>query len=71
MPTRPLLDFAAGYGKRVQPTLPRQGDHAPWLTSMNYYDDVKQLRHAKVADPNLTFTAPAPALEYATATAAE
>jgi len=54
-----LLDFAAGYVQRALSTLPRQGEHAPWLMSMDYYMDVKLLRHAEVADPNLKFSKPA------------
>ena len=53
MPTRPLLDFAAGYVQRVVAQLPRQGDRAPWLTSMSYHTDVKLLRADSVVDPDL------------------
>ena len=53
MPTRPFLDFGAGYIRRVIDQLPRQGDRAPWLTSMNYAGDVKLLRQLPVADPEL------------------
>ncbi|SEG48276.1 Predicted flavoprotein CzcO associated with the cation diffusion facilitator CzcD [Actinacidiphila yanglinensis] len=53
MPTRPFLDFGAGYVRRVIDRLPRQGDRAPWLTSLNYTGDVKLLRHLPVEDPEL------------------
>ncbi|HTJ36805.1 MAG TPA: NAD(P)/FAD-dependent oxidoreductase [Dactylosporangium sp.] len=53
MPTRPFLDFDAGYIQRAIAELPRQGDRAPWLTSMNYQSDVKLLRRGSVADPQL------------------
>ncbi|WP_327010325.1 NAD(P)/FAD-dependent oxidoreductase [Dactylosporangium sp. NBC_01737] len=53
MPTRPFLDFAAGYIQRVVDQLPRQGDRMPWLTSMDYHSDVKLLRTGRVADPEL------------------
>ncbi|KUO16479.1 flavin-containing monooxygenase [Streptomyces dysideae] len=53
MPTRPFLDFGAGYVRRVIDELPRQGSRPPWLTSMNYHDDVKLLRHLPVADDEL------------------
>jgi len=56
MPTRPLLDFAAGYIQRAVPLLPRQGDRMPWLTSMDYSADVKLLRADSVVDPELHFT---------------
>ena len=62
MPTRPLLDFAAGYIQRVVDQLPRQGDRMPWLTSMDYQADVKLLRADSVVDPELRFArAAAPA----------
>lgn len=55
MPTRPFLDFAAGYVQRAVDELPRQGDRMPWRTSMNYQDDVKLLRGDSVLDPELHF----------------
>ena len=56
MPTRPFLDFAAGYVQRAVHQLPRQGDRMPWLTSMDYRSDVKLLRADSVVDPELVFT---------------
>ncbi|EYF04444.1 flavin-containing monooxygenase [Chondromyces apiculatus] len=56
MPRRPLLDFAAGYVQRSIDTLPRQGDRAPWLMTMDYEADAKLLREGSVADPNLRFS---------------
>jgi len=53
MPTRPYLDFAAGYITRAVDQLPRQGDRAPWTTSMDYRTDVALLREGDVADPEL------------------
>lgn len=53
MPTRPFLDFAAGYIQRSIDQLPRQGDRAPWLTSKSYASDVKLLRRLPVQDPEL------------------
>lgn len=55
MPTRPLLDFGAGYVQRALPMLPRQGMESPWLMSMNYLHDAKVLREGPVTDPNLRF----------------
>ncbi|MFW0782964.1 NAD(P)/FAD-dependent oxidoreductase [Gordonia sp. CPCC 206044] len=55
MPTRPLLDFGAGYVQRAISTLPKQGPEAPWLMSMSYYRDRKVLRHGDVADEFLHF----------------
>jgi len=57
MPTRPLLEFGAGYVKRALADLPRQGSAAPWLMSMDYFADERLLRHAPVDDPNLRFYA--------------
>lgn len=56
MPTRPLLDFGAGYIQRAVSTFPKQGDEAPWLMSMDYYLDVKYLRDGSVLDPHLKFS---------------
>lgn len=56
MPTRPLLDFGAGYVQRSIHLLPRQGPSAPWLMSMNYLDDERLMREGQVADPNLKFS---------------
>jgi cation diffusion facilitator CzcD-associated flavoprotein CzcO len=55
MPTRPFLDFAAGYIQRAVDQLPRQGDRMPWLTSMDYHSDAKLLRADSVLDPELHF----------------
>ncbi len=55
MPTRPLLDFGAGYVKRVIDDLPRQGPAYPWAMSMDYAVDVQGLRQGPVYDPNLRF----------------
>ncbi|MFG2888148.1 flavin-containing monooxygenase [Streptomyces sp. NPDC048248] len=55
MPTRPFLDFGAGYIQRAVDQLPRQGDRMPWLTSMDYHSDVKLLRAESVVDPELHF----------------
>jgi monooxygenase len=56
MPTRPFLDFGAGYVQRVIDQLPRQGGRMPWLTSMNYRSDVRLLRADGVVDPELHFS---------------
>ncbi|MGW0159099.1 flavin-containing monooxygenase [Mycobacterium sp. NPDC003323] len=56
MPTRPLLDFAAGYVQRVIDELPRQGTAGPWTMTMNYRTDVEVLRNGPVTDPSLRFS---------------
>jgi len=60
MPTRPLLDFDAGYVKRAASELPRQGTRPPWRTTMSYWDDVAALQESPVENEALRF-APAPA----------
>ena len=55
MPTRPLLDFDAGYVKRSVAELPRQGPAAPWVMSMNFFEDRRLLRAGTVADRHLHF----------------
>ncbi|GAB4079485.1 flavin-containing monooxygenase [Modestobacter muralis] len=60
MPTRPFLDFGAGYLRRSMDSLPRQGDRMPWLTSTDYRSDVKLLRADSVVDPELHFSSRVP-----------
>lgn len=55
MPTRPLLDFDAGYVKRAIDELPRQGPREPWVMSMNYYTDVRLLKRGPVDHKDLHF----------------
>ena len=55
METRPLLDFGAGYVQRALGSMPKQGTAAPWLMSMDYFQDVKTLRRAAVVDEHLRF----------------
>lgn len=57
MPTRPLLDFAAGYVQRAIDEIPRQGVHGPWQMTMNYSVDAEVLRNGPVQDPALKFGA--------------
>jgi monooxygenase len=56
MPTRPLLDFGAGYVKRSLSELPQQGAQAPWVMLMDYYSDMKLLKEDSVEDANLRFS---------------
>ena len=57
MPTRPLLDFKAGYVLRALDRFPRQGERAPWHLVMSYAEDVKHLRKGRVEDDALRFFA--------------
>ncbi|HEU4567545.1 MAG TPA: NAD(P)/FAD-dependent oxidoreductase [Marmoricola sp.] len=59
MPTRPLLDFDAGYVKRSLDELPRQGPAAPWVMSTSYFEDRRLLRADAVTDEHLHFSGPA------------
>ena len=55
MPTRPLLDFGAGYVQRALGHLPRQGTTGPWVMAMDPNHDSQVLRHGPVEDPCLKF----------------
>ena len=59
MPTRPLLDFGAGYVQRAIDNLPRRGMSAPWDVAMDYKVDAKNLRLGSVTDDCLKFYASA------------
>ncbi|MBC6446228.1 flavin-containing monooxygenase [Actinokineospora xionganensis] len=56
LPTRPLLDFGAGYVQRSLTLLPKQGPAAPWLMAMDYHEDREQMRHGAVVDGHLHFS---------------
>jgi len=53
--TEPLLDFDAGYIKRAQHLLPKQGSAAPWKVYQNYLRDLWALRWASVRDRYLRY----------------
>ncbi|MFI9374429.1 flavin-containing monooxygenase [Streptomyces parvulus] len=59
MPTRPLIDFGAGYIQRSLNDLPRQGPAAPWLMSRDYLDDRKLIRSGPLVDRHLHFSSTA------------
>ncbi|MEU7005194.1 NAD(P)/FAD-dependent oxidoreductase [Streptomyces sp. NPDC046332] len=61
---RPVMDLQAGYAKRGEKLLPKQGPKKPWRMAMSYPEDARALR-GPVADENLRFgarlaAAPAP-----------
>ena len=56
-PTRPLLDFGAGYVQRSLDELPRQGPRAPWLMSLDHQSDRRLLKGPVVAE-GLQLTGP-------------
>jgi monooxygenase len=49
-PTRPLLEFAAGYVLRSVHEFPRQGVTPPWQLNMDYLRDRKVLLDGPVGD---------------------
>jgi cation diffusion facilitator CzcD-associated flavoprotein CzcO len=55
MPTRPLLDFSAGYVQRAMDKLPRRGMEAPWDVAMDYKVDAQNLRFGSVTNDALKF----------------
>ena len=57
IPTRPMLDFEAGYILRAADRLPRQGDGGPWTIEMDYWADHARLRKGTVEDAALRFSA--------------
>ena len=52
-PTRPLLDFDAGYVRRALDRLPRQGIRDPWSLHQRYRDDVRMFRTRDVDDEGI------------------
>lgn len=58
MPTRPLMDFGAGYVRRALKDMPRQGAKAPWTMCMDYKMDVGLLRRGPIEDSGLRFRGP-------------
>jgi monooxygenase len=54
-PTTPLLDLTAGYVRRADGELPRQGSRMPWRTGTDPTADAEVLRTGSVPDPELTF----------------
>ena len=56
MPTKPLLDFGAGYVQRVMDDLPREGLEEPWYLKMDVLHDRKNLRRVPVEDGKLQFS---------------
>ena len=56
MPTRPFLDFGAGYVRRAVDRFPRQGTYGPWQVKMSYAADLKALRDSGIDDGVLRFS---------------
>ena len=54
----PLLDFDAGYVLRSIDEFPKAGSRAPWQLGMSYAHDVVKLRHGRIDDGAMRFSAP-------------
>ncbi|WP_026448944.1 flavin-containing monooxygenase [Actinopolyspora mortivallis] len=54
MERKPIVDLNAGYVKRGEAVLPKQGLASPWRMAMSYPEDAKALR-GPVSDENLRF----------------
>ncbi|MFO8141788.1 MAG: NAD(P)/FAD-dependent oxidoreductase [Marinobacter sp.] len=57
-----LGSLDAGYIKRAEDQLPRQGTHGPWKASQNYRKDVRTLRFEPIEDGYLEFDGARPAV---------
>ncbi len=53
-PTRPLMDFGAGYVKRALDYLPKQGAKEPWAMSFGYVPDSKLLSKVPIPEPGMS-----------------
>ncbi|SFY49527.1 flavin-containing monooxygenase [Streptomyces sp. F-1] len=60
MERRPVMDLKAGYARRGEKVLPKQGLEKPWRMAMSYPEDARALR-GPVADEHLEFGAGRPA----------
>lgn len=47
--------LTAGYIRRAQDVLPKQGDRFPWYVTNNYLSDIVMLKHQRIADKWLRF----------------
>jgi len=54
-PTRPIIDFAAGYVQRGASLIPRQGSSGPWRVPQNYLVDRARLRRRGRLDDGVIF----------------
>jgi monooxygenase len=61
MPTEPFVDLSSGYFQRALDQLPKQGAKAPWRLNHNYLTDLITLRHERLEDGALRFSASASA----------
>jgi monooxygenase len=58
--TQPMIDFSSGYVRRAIDQFPRQGTREPWRLRQNYVLDIRTIRHGRIDDGTLRFSAGAP-----------
>ncbi len=66
----PVIDFSSGYVLRVLDQLPKQGSKRPWRLHQNYPLDLRELRHGRIEDGALQFSASRKAVDGADRVAA-
>jgi monooxygenase len=52
---RPLIDLTAGYVRRSEHLLPKQGPRAPWRLHQNYPRDLVLMRYRRLQDAGIRF----------------
>ena len=52
---RPLIDLAAGYVRRGEHLMPKQGPRPPWRLHQNYPRDLVSFRHRRLRDAGIRF----------------
>jgi monooxygenase len=57
LPTEPFLELTSGYVLRSLDRLPRQGSKTPWRLHQNYLLDLRLMRHGRIDDGALEFSA--------------
>jgi cation diffusion facilitator CzcD-associated flavoprotein CzcO len=58
--TQPMIDFSSGYVRRAIDQFPRQGTREPWRLRQNYVLDIRTIRHGRIDDGTMRFSASAP-----------
>ena len=53
----PFLNLTSGYIMRAADRLPKQGDRDPWRNPQSYFRDIAILRHGKIDDGVMRFSA--------------
>jgi cation diffusion facilitator CzcD-associated flavoprotein CzcO len=58
--TQPMIDFSSGYVRRAIDQFPKQGSKEPWRLRQNYVLDIRTIRHGRIDDGTMKFSAGAP-----------